>query len=230
MADESTIDVPKLRRTVAVRFALLAATVAILLFATAGTLDWWQAWAWIASWFVPSLLFTAHYLKADPAMIERRMRTREREREQRTIIRFGWVVSVAAFLLPGLDRRFGWSDVPASLVVASDALVVAGYVLFTRVMRANRYASRTIGVDPGQTVVVTGPYAVVRHPMYASNLLVMLFSPIALGSWPGAGAALLFIPIIVARILNEEKVLARDLAGYARFLGERKHRLVPGIW
>jgi protein-S-isoprenylcysteine O-methyltransferase Ste14 len=230
MNEENAIDIPKLRRTVTLRFGLFALIIAAALFIPAGTADWWQAWLWMATWIVPAFSFTAYYLKADPGMIERRMRSREPEVAQRRIIRFGRVIYIAVFILPGFDRRFGWSSVPDAVVIAADALVLAGYLIFIRVMRGNRFAARTIAVEDGQRVITTGPYAVVRHPLYSSSLFITSFSPVALGSWPAAAVALLFFPMIVARILNEEKVLLRDLPGYAEYLRMRRYRLIPGIW
>jgi protein-S-isoprenylcysteine O-methyltransferase Ste14 len=217
-------------RAVLARFGLVLAVVAAALFVPAGTTDYWQAWLWIGTWLLPAAGFFAFYLRHDPETLARRIQSREEDPAQRRLIRAGVAISAVVYLLPGFDRRFGWSSVPPVLSIAADAVVLAGYLLFVLVMRENRYASRTIRVEEGQRVITTGPYAHVRHPMYVSMLLINLSSPVALGSWYAAAPALLFVPMVVARLLLEEKTLARDLPGYAGYLRERKYRLIPGVW
>lgn len=217
-------------RVLLVRGLAAVALLALLLFVPAGTLRWWQAWLFLTSLLVPAALFVARLLRRDPELLERRMRTREREAPERRILRLGGAPFLAAYVLPGLDRRFGWSSVPAALVVAADAVVVAGYLLFVRVLRENRFASRVVEVEAGQSLVTTGPYAVVRHPMYVSTLAVYLPSPLALGSYWGLLASALFVPLLVARIRNEEEVLRRDLPGYDDYARRTRYRLVPGVW
>ena len=158
------------------------------------------------------------------------MRMREREREQRLIIKVAYLWFLLAFILPGLDWRWGWSAVPTWLVIVADMLVLAGYGIFLLVLRENRYASRTVQVEQGQRVISSGPYAIVRHPMYIGSMLMYLASPLALGSYWAMLPALLIIPILVARIINEEKVLLRELPGYEEYTRKTVYRLVPGIW
>ena len=136
----------------------------------------------------------------------------------------------AAFLIPGFDKRFGWSSVPLEVIIIADAIVVGGYLLFVIVLRENRYASRIIEVEKKQKVITTGPYAFVRHPMYSGVLLMYGFSPLALGSYWGMIPNALLILLIVARIRNEEKVLKQELEGYREYTQKVKYRLVPGIW
>jgi protein-S-isoprenylcysteine O-methyltransferase Ste14 len=176
------------------------------------------------------LFVMAYMLRRSPELLARRLQMRERERTQQGVIRFGILFLVAAFLVPGFDRRYGWSEMPWWVAVAADGLVLAGYAMISRVFRENAYTSRTVQVEQGQQVVSTGPYAVVRHPMYVGVLIFYLASPIALGSWWALLPAAAIVPILVVRILNEEEVLERDLPGYQEYKQKTRYRLLPGIW
>jgi protein-S-isoprenylcysteine O-methyltransferase Ste14 len=219
-----------LLKKAALRFGLAGPVMAAAFFLTAGTPDYWQAWAYMAVLFVPMGFVLAYLYKNEPALLERRLRLKEREPEQRAIILCSYPVFLAAFLLPGLDRRFGWSTVPAWLVLAADVIVLISYGLVFRVMLENRWLSRVVEVDPEQKVISTGPYARVRHPMYAAMIPMYLFSPLALGSlWALIPAA--FIPLLlVARMFHEEKLLSHKLAEYRKYARRVKFRLIPGVW
>lgn len=221
---------PELKRKVASRMALAPVVLGMILFLPAGTFRYWQAWVFMAVLIVPMLSVMLYFLKHDPDLLERRLRTREKERPQKAIIALSYPLFLAVFLLPGFDRRFGWSSVPAALVVLADIVILAGYGLFVLVIRENSFASRVIEVESRQRVVSTGPYAVVRHPMYVANIMIYLASPLALGSFWAFLPALLTPAVIVARIFNEEKVLKEELEGYTDYLGRVKYRLVPGVW
>jgi protein-S-isoprenylcysteine O-methyltransferase Ste14 len=214
-------------------FVRLLVAIPVLLamfFLPAGTFAYWEAWVYLAVLFIPMLLVLIYLLKNDPGLLERRMKMREREAEQKLIVKLSYFHFLLAFLLPGFDKRFGWSNVPAGAVVIADILVLLGYGTFFLVLRENRYASRIIEVEQGQKVISSGPYAMVRHPMYLGLLLLYIFSPLALGSYWAMIPAILIIPIIVARIRNEESVLARDLRGYQEYMQKIRYRLIPGIW
>jgi len=202
----------------------------LLLFAPAGTLRYWEAWTYLAILFVPMGLVFVWLLRHDPVLLERRMRTKEKDQEQSLLIRLGSLCYLLAFLAPGFDRRFGWSDLPTAAVVAADVLVLLGYGCFVLVLRENSYASRVVEVEREQRVVTTGPYAVVRHPMYVAILVMFLFTPLALGSWWGLLPTLPLVAVIVARIRNEERMLVKDLVGYADYVRVTRYRLVPGVW
>ena len=204
--------------------------VALVLFGPAGTFDYWQAWAYIGTVFVPMLFVLAYFLLKDQEFLKRRMRTKEKEAEQGWIIKITTLIFMVAFLLPGLDRRFGWSGVPAEFSLAADVVILLGYALVFLVFRENSYASRTVEVLEGQKVVASGPYSIIRHPMYLGTLLMYLATPIALGSYVAFPPFLLLVPAIVLRIISEEKVLRRDLAGYAEYCEKTKYRLIPYIW
>ncbi len=220
----------ELIKKVASRAALGPPLLVLIFFVPAGTLRYWQAWLYMAVLLVPMAGVMIYFLKHDPELMERRMRTREKERPQKAVIALSYPAFLAAFLVPGFDRRFGWSSVPPVLVVATDLVVLAGYALFILVIRENRYASRVVEVEAGQEVVTTGPYAVVRHPMYVANILIYMASPLALGSFWALIPAVVTPCVMVARILNEEKVLRERLPGYAEYLDKVRYRLVPGIW
>jgi protein-S-isoprenylcysteine O-methyltransferase Ste14 len=227
---EPRIDVKALRRNVLLRVLLLFVFMGLILFLPAGTLAYWQAWVWLTVWFVPVSLVIGYYLKADPALIERRIRIREKEKTQRNIMSIAFLLFIVAFLIPGFDKRYGWSSVPVPVVLIADCLMLGSYLLFVRVLKENRYASRTIEVVEGQRVITTGPYAIVRHPMYVAALGMYLVSPLALGSYWALPVCMLYIPVLVVRIVNEEKVLRKELDGYAEYLRMTRFRLIPNVW
>ena len=209
---------------------MVIAVLGAMLFLPAGTFHYWQAWVYLAILIIPMIFVMIYLIAKDPELLERRMRMREKETEQRTIIKLSILFFFAAFLIPGFDKRFGWSSVPLEVIIIADAIVVGGYLLFAIVLRENRYASRIIEVEKKQKVITTGPYAFVRHPMYSGVLLMYGFSPLALGSYWGMIPNALLILLIVARIRNEEKVLKQELEGYREYTQKVKYRLVPGIW
>lgn len=163
-----------------VRLAFGIASVGALLFAPAGTFDYREAWTFLVVLFVPAMLVFGYLLAKDPVLLERRLRTREKELAQGRIVKLGTVCYVLTFLVPGMDHRFAWSSVPPAAVMLADVVFLLGYLLFVLVLRVNRYASRVVEVEEGQHVASTGLHAVARHPMYVAVLLMMLASPVAL--------------------------------------------------
>jgi len=204
--------------------------IGVLVFLPAGTLRFWQAWLWLAVLFAPIAALGLALAFLDPELLERRMRTRERERPQKTVIGAFILVLVVAFIIPGLDRRFGWSAVPAAVVLLSDLGILAGFALFILTIRENRFASRVIEVQDEQAVITTGPYALVRHPMYLSMILVLGLSPLALGSWWGAVPCLAIPALLAVRIVHEEQLLGQGLRGYEDYTRKVRYRLVPFVW
>jgi protein-S-isoprenylcysteine O-methyltransferase Ste14 len=180
--------------------------------------------------FLPMFFVLPYFLLKNPALLERRMRMREKESAQRKIITLSYIYFLLAFILPGLDLRFGWSNVPAWVSILADGFVLIGYLIFVWVLTVNSYLSRTVEVDAGQTVVSTGPYGLVRHPMYFGVTIMYLASPLALGSYWALIPASLVIPLLAARLRNEEQVLLRDLPGYEAYRQKVKYRLLPGVW
>lgn len=204
-----------------------------LLFAPAGTLHYWQAWVYGALFVVTSVGIGLYFFKHDPQVIARRMAVgpgAEKEPAQKIIISLVLAGFVLLIVVPGFDRRFHWSDVPVWLVLLADALVVLGLLGTAVVVKQNRYAASTITVETGQPVISTGLYALVRHPMYSAALLMIVFTPLALGSY---WALLLVIPLIgvlVWRLLDEERFLKQNLPGYEGYCRQTRCRLVPGVW
>jgi len=227
---ETALSRTALLKLVLSRYVLGFLVLCLLFFVPAGTLNYWEAWVYLAVLFVPMTFMLVYLLRNDPQLLERRMRMREKEHAQRLVIRLSFLWFPLAFVLPGLDRRWEWSQAPTWLVLAADLLVFLGYGVFMLVLRENSYASRTVQVEQGQKVISSGPYAVVRHPMYSGAILMYLASPLALGSYWAVLPALLIVPILVARALNEEKVLLRDLPGYKDYTQKTVYRLAPGIW
>ena len=215
----------------------ISATVvaAALLFVPAGTIRWWEGWVYLAILAIPMFGFTAYYYKQDPALVERRMRSKEKVQRQRIVMRLGSIVTPLVLMVPGLDHRFGWSRrligvAPVWLIVSAMVVTLMSYLASMWVMNVNRFAGRTIEVEAGQQVVSSGPYAVVRHPLYSAAFVMMLFTPLALGSFVGLPFGALFIPVLVARLLNEEQVLRQELPGYDEYCAGTKYRLIPYIW
>jgi protein-S-isoprenylcysteine O-methyltransferase Ste14 len=220
----------ELIKMVSARLLVVIPLLLAMFFLPAGTFAYWEAWVYLTVLLIPMFLVLIYLLKNDPELLARRMRMREKETEQKLITKFSYVYFLLAFLLPGFDKRFEWSNVPVAVVIVADILVLLGYGVFFLVLRENRYASRIIEVEQEQKVISSGPYAIVRHPMYLGVSLMYILSPLALGSYWAMIPSLLIIPLLVARIRNEESVLGRELKGYQEYLQKTKYRLIPGIW
>jgi protein-S-isoprenylcysteine O-methyltransferase Ste14 len=213
--------------------AALILVMGAIIFAAAGTTAYWQAWLFLACYLAASLVVSFWLVRNDTALLERRMHGgpfAEGERSQKIIMAITSLGFVALLVVPGLDRRFGWSSMPGFVAILGDLLLLLGWLGILAVFRANSYAAATIQVTSGQTVISTGPYALVRHPMYAAALLMLLGIPIALGSWWGALVLLALIPALGWRLIDEERLLLRDLDGYAEYRRKVRWRLIPYIW
>jgi len=179
---------------------------------------------------VPMIFIVRYLYKYDPELLKRRLKMRERQKTQKLIQVMLGPFFLLAFILPGFDYRWHWSNVPLTVIPISDVLVLMSYLFIGLVFKTNSYASRIVEVEKGQKVITTGPYAIVRHPMYSSVLIMYIFSPLALGSYWALIPALLIIPILFIRIRSEEKELLENLEGYKEYVKKTKYRLVPGIW
>ena len=213
--------------------AALAVSMGLLLFAPAGTAQYWQAWLYLGIFTGASLLTTLYLIKSDPALLKRRMTggpTAEKETTQKIIMLFASIGFIGLLVVPALDHRFGWSMVPFPVVIAGDTLVAIGFYFIFLVYRENTFTSATIEVAKDQKVISTGPYALVRHPMYASAFLYLIGTPLALGSYWGLLALLFMISFLIWRLLDEEKFLAKNLPGYREYQKQVQHRLVPYVW
>ena len=211
----------------------LFVAMAALLFVPAGTIDYWQAWMFLAVYFVCSIALSLYLMIADPALMQRRMRggpTAEKEPVQKIIMIITSLGFVGLLVVPALDHRLGWSQMSPTMALAGDVLVAVGWLAIFVVFRENSFTSATIELAPDQKVISTGPYAWVRHPMYAGALVMLLGIPIALGSWWGILVFAAILPALIWRLLEEEKFLARNLAGYVEYQNKVRYRLIPAIW
>ena len=201
-----------------------------LLLLSAGTMRYWEAWVLRVLHLLGGTLVWRYLFTSDPKLAARRMQKKEKDLKQSVIRKVGVVCTLPALVVPGLDRRFGWSHVPVIAVLIADGIVLLTFVWFILVVRENNHASRVIEVEVDQRVVRTGPYAIVRHPMYLGSLVFYLFAPVALGSWWAAMTVLPLAAVLVARIWNEERLLNQELAGYREYSQLVKYRLIPWVW
>jgi protein-S-isoprenylcysteine O-methyltransferase Ste14 len=209
------------------------AVMALLVFGPAGTLHFWQAWVFLAVFVVLTVTMGLYFVVTDPALVERRMEVgprAEKEPAQRIAIGILSTALLAMLVVPGLDRRFHWSDVPAWLTLLGDLAIILGYLVFFYVMKQNSYAAATVRVESGQEVISTGLYGVVRHPMYLGTLPLMVGLPLALGSFWALLAVIPALAALIWRLLDEERLLTRELPGYADYCARVRTRLVPGVW
>jgi protein-S-isoprenylcysteine O-methyltransferase Ste14 len=211
----------------------LALVMGLLLFVPAGTVYYWQAWVYLSLFTGASMLTTLALVRHDPALLARRLRagpTAEQQPAQRLIMLCTSIGFLALLVVPALDVRFRWSAVPLGGIVVGDVLVVTGFAGIARVYRENTFTSATIEVAKDQKVVSTGPYAIVRHPMYASASLYLLGTPLALGSYWGLVVFGALLPLLLWRLVDEERFLAQHLPGYTAYQQQVRYRLVPGVW
>jgi len=220
----------RLKGAALVRFVSGFLIMGLVLFTAAGTIQYWQAWLYLAIHFIAVALFLRFLIRRDPELLERRMRIREREKTQKAVVLFSIPLYLALFIIPGLNQRFAWSSVPVWLVVAAVLAALTGYGLYVRVLLENRFAQRIVEVEREQVLITTGPYAVVRHPMYSAVFLAFTATPVALGSFWGLVAIPGIIVCLLFRIHNEERILSRGLAGYVEYRRQVRWRIIPGIW
>jgi protein-S-isoprenylcysteine O-methyltransferase Ste14 len=205
----------------------------LLLFVPAGTIRYWQAWLYLSIFTGASVLTTVYLMRNDPALLERRLRggpTAEKRTAQRLIMLCTSIGFIALLVVPALDQRFGWSNVPLGGISAGDILVALGFYLISLVYRENTFTSATIEITENQKVVSTGPYAIVRHPMYASASLYLVGTPLALGSYWGLVPVVAIMLFLIWRLIDEERFLATNLPGYTEYQKRVRHRIVPFLW
>ena len=204
--------------------------IGLLLFLPAGTFAYWQAWLLISILFIPMFIAGLILMKKSPALLQKRLNAKEEEAEQKTVIVLSGLMFLAAFVVAGLNFRFGWIVLPAWVSYASAVVFLTAYALYAEVLRENVWLSRTVEVQQDQKVVDTGLYGIVRHPMYMTTLLLFLSMPLVLGSILSFVIMLVYIPIIAKRIRNEEQVLEEGLAGYAEYKKRVRYKVIPLIW
>lgn len=223
-------DVKAIKKSAIIRMILAFLIMGLAFFPTAGTIRFWEAWAYMATLLVPMLIFGIRMFRRDPKFLERRLKTREKRKEQKLIMKLAIFPFILIYLIPGLDRRFGWSDVPVYMVVAGLILSLGGYLMILYVFRVNTYASRVVEVAAEQKVITTGPYSRVRHPMYTAAIILYGVTPLALGSYWALIPAVLILPVFAFRLIDEENELMEHLHGYREYTEKVKNRLIPGIW
>lgn len=204
--------------------------VGLLLFVPAGTFAYWQAWLFIGILFVPMLIVGIWTMVSSPELLRKRLSAKEEQNEQKWVVALSGLLFIAMFVVAGLNIRFGLLLMPEWTTYVAAGVFLLGYALYAEVMRENVWLSRTVEVQQGQKVIDTGLYGIVRHPMYSATLLLFLSMPLVLGSVWSFVLMLLYVPIIVKRIRNEEVVLERDLAGYKEYKQHVRYRLIPYIW
>jgi protein-S-isoprenylcysteine O-methyltransferase Ste14 len=212
---------------------VLTIVIGLLLFVPAGTIHYWQGWVYLGIYFIASFSITLYLAKRDPALLQRRMRggpTAEKRTSQRAAMLLATIGFIAAMVVPAVDHRFRWSTVPLFAVVLGDILTALWFCVAFLVFRENTFSAATVQIAEGQTVVSTGPYAIVRHPMYAGGLFSFIGTSLALGSWWGMLALLIVLPALVWRLLDEERLLQANLPGYAEYSRRVRYRLIPGVF
>lgn len=212
------------------KFAGGVILVGLLLFLPAGTFRYWNAWLLMAILFVPMFAAGLVMMRRDPELLKKRLNAKEDEREQREVVALSALMFLAAFLLAGLNFRFGWLRLPDWAVWAASVLFLLAYLMWGEVLRENAWLSRTVEVQEGQCVVDHGLYGVVRHPMYSASVLLFLSMPLVLNSPLSFLVMLCYLPLIAKRIRNEEKLLRKELPGYEEYAERVKYRLIPFIW
>ena len=204
--------------------------VGLLLFLPAGTIHFHNAWLFIVLLFVPILILGIVLFIKSPDLLKKRLNAKEKEKTQKSVVGISALLFLLGFIVAGLDYRFNLSTVPKYVVIIASAILLISYALYAEVMRENVYLSRTIEVQENQKVIDKGLYKIVRHPMYAVTIWLFLSIPLVLGSWYSLICFIPYIPVIIVRIINEEKVLENDLDGYTDYKKRTKYRLIPFIW
>ena len=213
-----------------VKFACGLLLVGLLIFGPAGTFAYPCGWLLMGLLFGPMLIAGFVMLFKSLDFLRKRLDAKEKQGKQKGVVALSGLMFIAGFVVAGLDFRFGWSKMPPWVVIAASALFLISYVLYAEVMRENAYLSRTIKVEQGQTVVDTGLYGIVRHPMYAVTVLLFLMIPLVLGSWYALIAFAFYPVIIIIRLKDEEQLLSKELAGYAEYKQKVKYKMLPFIW
>ena len=211
----------------------LAVILALALFLPVQSIHYWQAWVYLINFFVCTGAITVYLAKNDTALLARRINAgpgNEKQKTQKIIQSLAQFAFLAIFLVSAFDHRFGWSHVPVYGVIAGNILVITGFYFVFRVFKENTFTRGNIDVEKEQTVISTGPYAVVRHPMYSGAFILLIGTPMACGSWYGLPTVIPIIAVIIWRLLDEEKFLAKNLPAYTNYCSKIRFRLVPGIF
>lgn len=220
----------KLIKIVALRYLVALMVTGLVLFISAGTFAYGQAWIYLAMLYGPMIGIIWYLFVRDFELLKRRLQTKEREPGQSTLSNLFYISIGLVLVIAGLDKRLGWSSVPSLIMIVSSIFFLVGYFFLFLVFKKNKYLAHTVVVEDKQTVVLSGPYAVVRHPMYASELMMSFFTALLLGSYWAILPNVLLMVLLVARIITEERFLLEKLSGYHEYTLKVKYRLIPGIW
>lgn len=220
----------KLMASAGIKLLMGLVLVGLLIFLPAGTMHFFNGWILVAVLFVPMLIAGVVMALRSPELLKKRLNAKEKEVEQRSVVALSGIMFVAAFVVAGLNFRYAWVVMPAWAVWSAVALFLLSYIMYAEVLRENAYLSRTIEVQEGQKVIDTGLYGVVRHPMYTATILLFLSMPLVLASLPSFVIMLAYVPLIVKRIKNEERVLLEGLDGYDEYCRKVRYRIIPFIY
>jgi protein-S-isoprenylcysteine O-methyltransferase Ste14 len=212
------------------KYVLGLLIIAFLLFLPAGTLQYWNGWLFIGILFIPMFIVGIVMMLRSPELLQKRLDTKEKEKEQKVVIALSGIMLLAAFVFAGLNFRFNWMILPNWIVYTATGIFLASYLMYTEVLRENEYLLRTVSVQENQKVIDTGLYGIIRHPMYSATLGLFLSMGLVLGSLISFLILLCYIPIIAKRIMNEEKVMLKELEGYADYKKKVKFKVIPLIW
>lgn len=212
------------------KFIFGVVLVGALLFIPANSINYWNGWLFMGLLFVPMFVAGIILMVKNPELLRKRLKTKEKESEQRQVIVFSGLMFLVGFIIAGLNYKYSWIELPNIVIIVAAILFIVSYILYAEVLRENTYLSRTIEVQENQKVVDTGLYGIVRHPMYAATILLFLTMPLILGSIVSFVVFLVYPIIISKRIKNEEKVLEKELLGYAEYKKKVKYKVIPFIW
>ena len=201
-----------------------------LIFAPAGTLGWLNGWLMMGILFIPMMIMGIVMLCSAPELLTKRLKNKEERTTQKGVVALSGLLFIVSFIVAGLNYRYQWHTLPTILPYIASIIFLIGYAIYAEVMRENAWLSRTIEVQENQSVVSTGLYGIVRHPMYTATILMYLAMPLVLGSFIAFGIMLLYIPIIIRRINDEEQLLNAELKGYAEYCTQVRWRLMPFIY
>lgn len=213
-----------------IKFLFGLVIVSLLLFIPAGSINYYNGWLFIALLFIPMLIAGIIMFLKSPELLKRRLNAKEEEKEQKIVILISGIMFLLAFILAGLNFRFGWFQLPQTVVIIASIIFISSYIMYAEVLRENMYLSRTVEVSENQKVIDTGLYGIVRHPMYTSTIFLFLSMPLVLDSIFSFIVMFIYPIVIISRIKNEEKVLERELEGYKEYKEKVKYRIVPFIW
>ena len=213
-----------------IKFLLGIVLVGLLIFIPAGTINYLKGWIFMVVLFIPMFIVGIIMMIFNPRLLASRLNAKEKQKEQGIVIKLSGLMFIIGFIIAGLDFRFNWFQLPIEVTYIASIIFIIGYLIFAEVLRENTYLSRTIKVDKDQQLIDKGLYGVIRHPMYFATILLFLSMPLILGSIFSFVIFLIYIPLIAIRVVNEEKVLEKELNGYLEYKKKVKYRIIPFIW